>query len=43
MARHLTYAQALNEALDLSLANDPNVFVRGLGVPDAAAIFGSTK
>ena len=43
MARHLTYAQALNEALDLSLANDPNVFVLGLGAGDAAAIFGSTK
>lgn len=41
--RRLKFVQALNEALDLSMAKDPNVFIMGLGAPDAAAIFGSTK
>ena len=41
--RHLTFVQALAEALDLSMARDPRVFVLGLGAPDAAAVFGSTK
>jgi pyruvate dehydrogenase E1 component beta subunit len=41
--RQLKFVQALNEALDLSMAADPRVFVLGLGTPDAAAVFGSTK
>jgi len=41
--RTLKFVQALNEALDLCMANDPRVFIMGLGAPDAAAIFGSTK
>ncbi len=41
--RHLTFVQALNEALDLCMAKDPKVFIMGLGAPDAAGIFGSTK
>ena len=43
MTRKISYSQALNEALDMSLARDPNVFVIGLGAPDAAGVFGSTK
>ena len=43
MTRQLTYAEAIREALDLCLANDPNVYVMGLGVPDPKAIFGSTQ
>ena len=42
-ARQLKFVQALNEALDLCMAKDPRVFVLGLGTPDAAAVFGSTK
>lgn len=41
--RLLTFAQALSEALDLCMAADDRVFVIGLGAPDAAAVFGSTK
>jgi pyruvate dehydrogenase E1 component beta subunit len=41
--RQLKFVDALNEALDLCLATDPRVFVIGLGAPDAAAIFGSTR
>jgi len=41
--RQLRFVQALNEALDLCMDRDPSVFVMGLGAPDAAAIFGSTK
>ena len=41
--RELTFVQALAEALDLCMAKDPRVFVLGLGAPDAAAVFGSTK
>lgn len=37
-----TYAQAINEALDLSLKKDKSVFVIGLGVPDPKGIFGAT-
>ena len=42
-SRNLKFVQALNEAVDLCMAKDPRVFVMGLGAPDAAAIFGSTK
>jgi pyruvate dehydrogenase E1 component beta subunit len=41
--RQLKFVQALNEAIDLCMAKDPKVFIIGLGAPDAAAIFGSTK
>jgi len=41
--RQLKFVQALAEALDLCMAKDPRVFVLGLGAPDAAAVFGSTK
>ena len=41
--RQLKFVEALNEALDLCMAHDPKVFIMGLGAPDAAAIFGSTK
>lgn len=41
--RQLTYAEALREALDVSMTRDPSVYILGLGTPDAAAIFGSTE
>jgi pyruvate dehydrogenase E1 component beta subunit len=41
--RQLKFVEALNEALDLCMAKDPAVFIMGLGAPDPAAIFGSTK
>jgi pyruvate/2-oxoglutarate/acetoin dehydrogenase E1 component len=40
--RLLTFAQALNEALDLAMSRDASVYVMGLGVPDPKGIFGST-
>jgi pyruvate/2-oxoglutarate/acetoin dehydrogenase E1 component len=40
--RPLTYAAALREALDQSMAADPKVIVIGEGVPDPKAIFGTT-
>lgn len=41
--RQIKFVQALNEAMDLCMAKDPKVVIIGLGVSDAAAIFGSTK
>ena len=41
--RQVKFVQALNEAMDLCMAKDPKVVIMGLGAPDAAAIFGSTK
>ena len=41
--RQLTFAQGLNEAQDISMERDPRVFIIGLGAPDPAAIFSSTK
>jgi pyruvate dehydrogenase E1 component beta subunit len=41
--RQLSYAQAINEAIDLSLARDPKVYVIGLGAPDTDGIFGTTR
>lgn len=41
--RHLTYAQALREALEQAMADDPSVIVIGEGVPDPKAIFGTTS
>ena len=42
MPRELKYFQAIQEALDLSLAKDSNVYVMGLGVPDPKGVFGTT-
>jgi len=41
--RQISYVEALAEGLDLGMARDPKVFLLGLGVTDAAAIFGSVK
>ncbi len=41
--RQLTYAQALNEAIDLSMARDRSVYVIGLGAPDRDGLFGTTR
>jgi len=41
--RQLKFSQAINEALDLSLGADPNVYVIGLGVPDPTGVFGTTS
>lgn len=42
MNRELKFFQALNEATDLCMAQDPAVYIMGLGVPDPKGIFGST-
>lgn len=41
--RTLTYAEALREAHDICLANYPNSYLMGLGVPDPKGIFGTTS
>lgn len=41
--RCISYAQALHEAQETILAQDPNAFVIGEGVDDSGGIFGSTK
>lgn len=41
--RQLKFVEALKEAQDICMAADPAVYIMGLGAPDAAAIFGSTK
>ena len=41
--RQLKFVEALKEAQDICMAADPTVYIMGLGAPDAAAIFGSTK
>jgi pyruvate dehydrogenase E1 component beta subunit len=43
LGRVVTYAQALNEALELALDAKPSVFVLGQGVDDPSAMFGVTK
>jgi len=43
MDREIKYSQALNEAVDLSMAKDPSVYIMGLGVPDPKGIFGTTS
>ena len=40
--RQITYAQAINEALDFALESDPNVLCFGLGVTDPKGVFGTT-
>jgi len=41
-SRTLVYADAIREALELSMAMDPRVYVMGLGVTDPKGIFGTT-
>ena len=43
MTRKLTYSQAINEALEISLKKDRKVIALGLGVDDPKGIFGTTK
>lgn len=40
--RSITFAEAVREGLDQSMARDPRVIVIGEGVPDPKAIFGTT-
>lgn len=40
--RQLTFAQAIREAVDLTMGCDPAVYTMGLGVPDPRGIFGTT-
>jgi len=40
--RMITYAQAINEALDIALSIDKNVICYGLGVDDPKGVFGTT-
>ncbi|MFH1851412.1 MAG: transketolase C-terminal domain-containing protein [Candidatus Neomarinimicrobiota bacterium] len=42
MNRQITYAQAINEALQQAMTDDPNVICYGLGVPDPRGVFGTT-
>ena len=41
--RIIDYTVALNEGLQLKLAQDPNTFVLGQGATDPAHIFGVTR
>jgi pyruvate dehydrogenase E1 component beta subunit len=41
--RELSYTEAICEALDQAMHQDPSVLVIGEGVPDPKAIFNSTK
>ncbi len=43
MSRQITYAAAINEAIDSCLKEDPAVFIMGEGVPDPKGIFGTTS
>jgi acetoin:2,6-dichlorophenolindophenol oxidoreductase subunit beta len=40
--RNISYAEAIREALDQSLSNDPRFFVMGQGVDDPNGMFGTT-
>ncbi|MCG8378830.1 MAG: alpha-ketoacid dehydrogenase subunit beta [Proteobacteria bacterium] len=40
--RQISFVEAIREALDQSMENDPNVIIIGEGVPDPKAIFNST-
>jgi pyruvate dehydrogenase E1 component beta subunit len=40
--RELKYFQAINEAIDQCMGNDPSVYIIGLGVPDPKGIFATT-
>ncbi|MBS3105511.1 alpha-ketoacid dehydrogenase subunit beta [Candidatus Woesearchaeota archaeon] len=41
--RKITYGEAIREAIDQSMEDDPSVFVIGEGVPDIKSVFGTTK
>jgi pyruvate dehydrogenase E1 component beta subunit len=43
MPRFITYAQAILEAQDQLMSEDPGVFLIGLGVPTPTGVFGTTK
>lgn len=43
MERILSYAEAIREAVEQEMDNDPTVFVMGQGVDDPKAILGTTK
>ena len=38
----MTFAKAINEALSVAMALDPNVICYGLGAPDPKGVFGTT-
>ncbi len=42
MAREIKFAEAVLEATDQCLAEDPSVYLMGLGVPDPKGVFGTT-
>lgn len=42
MSRQIKYVEAIREATELALAEDPRVIVIGEGVPDPKGIFGTT-
>lgn len=42
MNRKIKFSQAINEAIDLCMAEDPAVYTLGLGVPDPKGIFETT-
>jgi pyruvate/2-oxoglutarate/acetoin dehydrogenase E1 component len=41
--RSISFASAINEALDVALELDPTVLCYGLGVPDPKGVFGTTS
>jgi len=42
-SRPVKFSRAIHEALDLSLAADPRVFLLGLGISDPIGVFGTTR
>jgi acetoin:2,6-dichlorophenolindophenol oxidoreductase subunit beta len=42
MSRQIKYFEAIREALDFSLSNQPNAFIMGLGATDPKGVFGTT-
>lgn len=42
MRGEIKFSEAIREALDFCLTNDPAVYLMGLGVPDPKGIFGTT-
>lgn len=40
--RNLKFHQAINEAIDICMTEDPRVYLIGLGVPDPKGVFGTT-
>jgi pyruvate/2-oxoglutarate/acetoin dehydrogenase E1 component len=41
--RIISYSEAINEALQLALRNDPRVYIMGQGVDDPGGMFGATR